>query len=184
MITAIIYPISGHWAWGGGWLAELGYHDFAGSSIVHMVGGVAALVGAKILGPRIGKYDKNGKPRAILGHNLSIAALGVFILWFGWFGFNPGSTVSMGSDDSILAASSIFVTTNIAAAAACVVTMLYTWFRFGKPDVSMTLNAALAGLVAITAGCDAVSVGGAAIIGAIAASFFPSALSSLTRSQR
>lgn len=173
VISALIYPISGHWVWGGGWLSQLGFHDFAGSTVVHMVGGVAALVGAKILGARIGKYDKNGKPRAILGHNLSIAALGVFILWFGWFGFNPGSTVSMGSDDSILAASSIFVTTNMAAAAACAVTMIYTWLRYGKPDVSLTLNAALGGLVAITAGCDAVTPGGAAIIGALAGIVMP-----------
>ena len=165
MISAVVYPVSGHWIWGGGWLSQLGFHDFAGSTAVHMVGGVASLIGAKILGPRIGKYDKEGKPRAILGHNLSIAALGVFILWFCWFGFNGCSTVSMTGDDTIIAAGRIFVTTNMSAAVACVTTMLFTWIRFRKPDVSMTFNAALGGLVAITAGCDVVSVEGAAIIG-------------------
>jgi Amt family ammonium transporter len=164
-ISAIIYPISGHWIWGGGWLQELGFHDFAGSTAVHMVGGVCAAVGAKILGPRIGKYGKDGKPRAILGHNLAMGALGVFILWFCWFGFNGCSTVSMTGDDTLASAGSIFVTTNMAAAVACVTTMIFTWVRYKKPDVSMTLNAALAGLVAITAGCDAVSPAGAAIIG-------------------
>ena len=165
MISAVVYPVSGHWIWGGGWLAQMGFHDFAGSTAVHMVGGVASLIGAKVLGPRIGKYDREGKPRAILGHNLSIAALGVFILWFCWFGFNGCSTVSMTGDDTLAAAGSIFVTTNMAAAVACVTTMLFTWLRFKKPDVSMTFNAALGGLVAITAGCDMVSVEGAAIIG-------------------
>ena len=166
-ISVFIYPISGHWIWGGGWLSELGFHDFAGSTAVHMVGGVCALIGAKMLGPRIGKYGKDGKPKAILGHNLTVAALGVFILWFCWFGFNGASTVAMDSDEAIASASLIFFNTNLAAAVACVVTLAFTWLRYGKPDVSMTYNAALAGLVGITAGCDAVSPLGAAIMGAV-----------------
>ena len=166
-ISLFIYPVSGHWIWGGGWLAEMGFHDFAGSTAVHMVGGVCALIGAKILGPRIGKYDKDGKPRAILGHNLSIAALGVFILWFCWFGFNGASTVGMDSDALITSAGLVFFNTNLAAAVATLVTMIFTWLRYGKPDVSMTFNAALAGLVGITAGCDAVDPFGAAVIGAV-----------------
>ncbi len=169
IISAVIYPISGHWIWGGGWLAQLGFHDFAGSTAVHMVGGVAAFVGAKILGPRIGKYGKNGEARAIPGHSLTLGALGVFILWFCWFGFNGCSTVSMTGDDNILSASNIFVTTNIAAATAATVVMIITWIRYKKPDVSMTLNGALAGLVAITAGCDLVSPVGAFFIGLISA---------------
>lgn len=166
-ISLIIYPISGHWIWGGGWLAELGFHDFAGSTAVHMVGGICALIGAKILGPRIGKYDKNGKPRAILGHNLTFAALGVFILWFCWFGFNGASTVGMDSDELIERAGLVFFNTNIAAAVACCATLILTWIRYKKPDVSMTYNAALAGLVGITAGCDAVSPLGAVIMGIV-----------------
>ena len=166
-ISLIIYPISGHWIWGGGWLAELGFHDFAGSTAVHMVGGVCALIGAKILGPRIGKYDKNRKPRAILGHNLTLAALGVFILWFCWFGFNGASTVGMDSDALLEKAGLVFFNTNLAAAVACCTTLIVTWIRYKKPDVSMTYNAALAGLVGITAGCDAVSPLGAAIMGLI-----------------
>ncbi|SFP61037.1 nitrogen regulatory protein P-II family /ammonium transporter [Oscillibacter sp. PC13] len=172
-ISAFIYPISGHWIWGGGWLAQMGFHDFAGSTAVHMVGGVCACIGAAILGPRIGKYDKDGKPRAIIGHNLSLGALGVFILWFCWFGFNGASTVSMTGDDTMVSAGLIFVNTNMAAAVASCVTMIYTWLRYKKPDVGMTLNAALAGLVAITAGCDAVSVAGAAIIGIVAGLLLP-----------
>ena len=168
VITALIYPISGHWIWGGGWLAQLGFHDFAGSTAVHMVGGVAALVGAKILGPRIGKYGADGKPKAILGHSVTLGALGVFILWFGWFGFNPGSTLSATGDAALTSMSNIFVTTNLAAAAGATVAMIVTWIRYKKPDVSVTLNGALGGLVAITAGCDAVSPWGAALIGAIA----------------
>ena len=164
-ISLFIYPVSGHWIWGGGWLAEMGFHDFAGSTAVHMVGGVCALIGAKMLGPRIGKYGRDGKPRAFLGHNLSIAALGVFILWFCWFGFNGASTVGMDSDDLIESAGLVFFNTNLAAAAATLVTMIFTWIRYGKPDVSMTFNAALAGLVGITAGCDAVNPFGAAVIG-------------------
>ena len=172
-ISAFIYPISGHWIWGGGWLSQLGFHDFAGSTAVHMVGGVCASIGAAFLGPRIGKYDKDGKPRAIIGHNLSLGALGVFILWFCWFGFNGCSTVAMDSDEAMVSAGLIFVNTNLAAAVASCVTMLYTWLRYKKPDVGMTLNAALAGLVAITAGCDAVSPVGAAIIGIAAGLVLP-----------
>lgn len=168
IISAVVYPISGHWIWGGGWLSQLGFHDFAGSTAVHLVGGVAAPVGAKIVGPRIGKYTKDGKPRAIPGHSLPLGALGVFILWFCWFGFNGGSTVSMTGDEAIVSASSIFVTTNLSAACATVTTMIITWIRYKKPDVSMTLNGSLAGLVAVTAGCDAVTPFGAAIIGIIA----------------
>ena len=167
VISLIIYPVSGHWIWGGGWLSELGFHDFAGSTAVHMVGGVCALIGAKMLGPRIGKYDKKGKPRAILGHNLTFAALGVFILWFCWFGFNGASTVAMDSDAAVQSAGLIFFNTNLCAAVACCVTLIFTWLRYGKPDVSMTYNAALAGLVGITAGCDAVSPLGAAIMGIV-----------------
>ena len=166
-ISLLIYPVSGHWIWGGGWIAQMGFHDFAGSTAVHMVGGVCALIGAKILGPRIGKYDKNGKPQAILGHNLSFAALGVFILWFCWFGFNGASTVGMDSDALMDTAGRVFFNTNMAAAVACCTPLLFTWIRYKKPDVSMTYNAALAGLVGITAGCDAVSPVGAAVIGII-----------------
>ena len=166
-ISLLIYPISGHWIWGGGWLSQMGFHDFAGSTAVHMVGGICALIGAKILGPRIGKYDKNGKPQAILGHNLTFAALGVFILWFCWFGFNGASTVGMDSDALIETAGRVFFNTNMAAAVACCVTLIFTWIRYKKPDVSMTYNAALAGLVGITAGCDAVDAVGAAIIGIV-----------------
>ena len=166
-ISLIIYPVSGHWIWGGGWLSELGFHDFAGSTAVHMVGGVCTLIGAKMLGPRIGKYDKKGKPHAILGHNLTFAALGVFILWFCWFGFNGASTVAMDSDAAVQSAGLIFFNTNLCAAVACCVTLIFTWLRYGKPDVSMTYNAALAGLVGITAGCDAVSPLGAAIMGIV-----------------
>lgn len=163
VISAVVYPISGHWIWGGGWLAQMGFHDFAGSTAVHMCGGVAALVGAKILGPRMGKYDKDGKPKAILGHSLTLGALGVFILWFCWFGFNCGSTTAASTSLGDIA-----ITTNLAAAASTLVTLLFTWARYGKPDVSMTLNGALAGLVAITAGCDVVTPYEAIIIGVIA----------------
>ncbi|MFO7611761.1 MAG: ammonium transporter [Clostridia bacterium] len=164
VISIIIYPVVGHWIWGGGWLSNLGMVDFAGSTVVHSVGGWAALMGAAILGPRIGKFTKEGKPNAIPGHNITMGALGVFILWFGWFGFNPGSTVS-GMDPSI---GFIAMTTNLAAAAGGVATMFLTWVKYRKPDVSMTLNGVLAGLVAITAGCAAVSLWGAVAIGAIA----------------
>ncbi len=163
VITLVIYPISGHWAWGGGWLGDLGFMDFAGSTVVHSVGGWAALVGAAILGPRSGKYTPEGKPNAIPGHNLPLGAAGVFLLWIGWFGFNPGSTVEANREIGYIA-----MTTNLAAAMAAVVTMMVTWFRYGKPDVSMTLNGALAGLVAITAGCNVVSFYGALAIGIVA----------------
>ena len=163
-ISLFIYPISGHWIWGGGWLSQLGFHDFAGSTAVHMVGGICACIGASMLGPRIGKYDKEGKPKAILGHNITAAALGVFILWFCWFGFNGCSTVSM-EGEAIVTAGKIFVTTNLAAAVATCTVMILTWVRYKKPDVSMSLNGTLAGLVAITAGCDTVSPTSAAIIG-------------------
>ena len=167
VISALIYPISGHWIWGGGWLAQLGFHDFAGSTAVHMVGGVAAFVGAAILGPRIGKYGKDGAPRAIPGHSLTLGALGVFILWFCWFGFNGCSTVALTGGADVVAAR-VFVTTNLAAAVATITVMCITWIRYKKPDVSMTLNGTLAGLVAITAGCDMVTPAGAAAIGVIA----------------
>lgn len=166
-ISLLIYPVSGHWIWGGGWLSQMGFHDFAGSTAVHMVGGICAMIGAKILGPRIGKYDKNGKPQAILGHNLTFAALGVFILWFCWFGFNGTSTVGMDSDALIETAGRVFFNTNLAAAVACCAALIFTWIRYKKPDVSMTYNAALAGLVGITAGCDAVDAVGAAVIGVV-----------------
>ena len=166
-ISLLIYPVSGHWIWGGGWLSQMGFHDFAGSTAVHMVGGICAMIGAKILGPRIGKYDKHGKPQAILGHNLTFAALGVFILWFCWFGFNGASTVGMDSDALIETAGRVFFNTNLAAAVACCAALIFTWIRYKKPDVSMTYNAALAGLVGITAGCDAVDAVGAAVIGVV-----------------
>jgi Amt family ammonium transporter len=166
-ITLFIYPIFGSWAWGGlldggGWLENLGFLDFAGSTVVHSIGGWLALAGAIMLGPRLGKYSPDGKPKAILGHNIPLAALGVFILWFGWFGFNPGSTTT--GDGSI---GYIAVTTNLAAAAGAIVAMIVSWFIMKKPDASMALNGALAGLVSITAPCDGVSPFGAIIIGTI-----------------
>ncbi len=164
VISLIIYPVVGHWAWGGGWLSKQGFIDFAGSTVVHSVGGWAALAGAFLTGPRIGKYGKDGKINAIPGHNLVIAALGVFILWFGWFGFNPGSTLSPFAPNLGL----IAVTTNLAAAAGACVAMIVSWIKYGKPDVSMTLNGALAGLVGITAGCSTVSAAGSVAIGSIA----------------
>ena len=167
VISAIIYPIEAHWTWGGGWLARMGFHDFAGSNCIHMVGGICALIGAAMLGPRIGKYEKdeNGKiikVNAFPGHNIPIAALGVFILWLGWYGFNGAAATTVGQ------LGSIFVTTTIAPSVATVVCMIFTWVKYGKPDVSMCLNASLAGLVAITAPCDVVDVPGAMIIGAVA----------------
>lgn len=164
VISLVIYPVVGHWIWGGGWLANLGMIDFAGSTVVHSVGGWAALMGAALLGPRLGKYGKDGKPNAIPGHSITLAALGVFILWFGWFGFNPGSTLA-GTNLDI---GRIAMTTNLAAAAGACTVMIITWLRYKKPDVSMTLNGALAGLVAITAGCAAVSMVGSIFIGIIA----------------
>ena len=167
VITLIIYPIFGSWAWGGlldggGWLEKLGFLDFAGSTVVHSVGGWLALAGAIVLGPRIGKYGPDGKPKAILGHNIPLAALGVFILWFGWFGFNAGSTTT--GDGSI---GYIAVTTNLAAAAGAIIAMVVSWIIMKKPDASMALNGALAGLVSITAPCDAVSPLAAIAIGSI-----------------
>ena len=167
VISALIYPIEAHWIWGGGWLAQLGFHDFAGSCAIHMVGGISALIGAKLLGPRIGKFvkDKNGKVtrvNAFPGHNLPIGCLGVFILWLGWYGFNGAAATSLEQ------LASIFVTTTIAPAIATVVCMVFTWIKYGKPDVSMCLNASLAGLVAITAPCDVTDAFGAIVIGAVA----------------
>ncbi len=166
VISGIIYPIEAHWTWGGGWLSQMGFHDFAGSNCIHMVGGICALIGAAMLGPRIGKFikDKDGKVvkvNAFPGHNIPLGALGVFILWLGWYGFNGAAATSL---DQL---SSIFVTTTIAPAVATVVCMIFTWIRYGKPDVSMCLNASLAGLVAITAPCDVVDAVGAIIIGAV-----------------
>ena len=167
-ISLLVYPISGHWIWGGGWLAQMGFHDFAGSAAVHNVGGIIAMLGAAMLGPRIGKYDKEGKPHAIPGHNLTAAALGVFILWFCWFGFNGGSSLALNTDEAMTLTGLVCFNTNLAASVATCVTMIFTWVRYGKPDVSMTLNGSLAGLVAITAGCDCVSPFGAFAIGAVA----------------
>lgn len=164
VISAVIYPIVGHWIWGGGFLANLGFHDYAGSTVVHSVGGWSALIGAAILGPRIGKYTKTGKVNAIPGHSLTLGALGVFILWMGWFGFNPASSAD---GTAVLVNGRVFVTTNMAAAVAALTTMMITWVKYGKPDVSMTLNGVLAGLVGITAGCDVVSVWGSMAIGLI-----------------
>jgi len=167
VISALIYPIEAHWIWGGGWLSQLGFHDFAGSCAIHMVGGISALIGAKILGPRIGKFERDKKGRVIKvnafpGHNLPIGALGVFILWLGWYGFNGAAATSVEQ------LGSVFVTTTIAPAIATVVCMIFTWVRYGKPDVSMCLNASLAGLVAITAPCDVTDAFGAIVIGAVA----------------
>ena len=167
VISALIYPIEAHWIWGGGWLSQIGFHDFAGSCAIHMVGGISALVGAKILGPRIGKFntDKDGKVtkvNAFPGHSIPLGALGVFILWLGWYGFNGAAATSVEQ------LGSIFVTTTIAPAVATVVCMIFTWIKYGKPDVSMCLNASLAGLVAITAPCDVTDAFGAIVIGAVA----------------
>ncbi len=167
VISALIYPIEAHWIWGGGWLSQMGFHDFAGSCAIHMVGGLSALIGAKILGPRIGKFSRDAsgkvtKVNAFPGHNLPLGCLGVFILWLGWYGFNGAAATSVAQ------LGSIFVTTTIAPAVATVVCMVFTWIRFGKPDVSMCLNASLAGLVAITAPCDVADAFGSIIIGAVA----------------
>lgn len=178
-ISLLIYPVEGHWTWGGGWLCNSDegsfmmntfgavFHDFAGSAIVHSVGGVLALVGAIVLGPRHGKYGKNGKSHAIPGHNLMAAALGVFVLWFGWFGFNPGSQLAASGEVNRVAISHVFLTTNLAAVAGGLGTMFTSWIKYGKPSFSLTLNGILAGLVGITAGCDLVSPLGALIIGLI-----------------
>ena len=167
VISALIYPVEAHWIWGGGWLAQMGFHDFAGSCAIHMVGGISALIGAKMLGPRIGKFtkDKKGnitKVNAFPGHNLALGALGVFILWLGWYGFNGAAATSVEQ------LGSIFLTTTVAPAVATVVCMIFTWIKYGKPDVSMSLNASLAGLVAITAPCDVTDCFGAIMIGAVA----------------
>lgn len=167
IITVVIYPISGHWVWqGDGWLTDLGFIDFAGSTVVHSLGGWAGLVAAAMIGPRIGKY-KDGISQAIPGHNLLLGALGIFILWLGWFGFNAGSQLAFSGENSI-AVSGIIITTNLAAAAGALSALILTWIRYKKPDISMTLNGALAGLVGITAGCSVVSNEGAAIIGLLA----------------
>ncbi len=176
VISVLIYPVSGHWTWGGGWLSQLGFHDFAGSSIVHSVGAWVGLAGAAIIGPRLGKYKKDGKPNAIPGHNLTYGALGVFILWFGWFGFNPGSQLAAAGTDNAVAIGHIAVTTNLAAAAGAVTSMIVAWFRYKRPTLSLSLNGALAGLVAITAGCDAVDPMGAVAIGIIAGFVLPFAV--------
>ena len=178
-ISVLIYPVSGHWTWEGGWLSNadpdsfmmsvFGYtfHDFAGSTVVHSVGGWIALVGAAILGPRLGKYGKDGKSKAIPGHNLTLACLGVFILWFGWFGFNPGSQLAAAGYGDQTAISHVFLTTNLAACTGGFLALLVSWIKYGKPSLSLTLNGILAGLVGVTAGCDLVSPMGAALIGAI-----------------
>ncbi|MEL7586905.1 MAG: ammonium transporter [Prolixibacteraceae bacterium] len=186
VITAVIYPISGHWVWGGGWLSQMStpFHDFAGSTVVHSVGGWIALAGAIVLGPRIGKYDKRGKARAIPGHNLTLGALGVFILWLGWFGFNPGSQLAASGTSNITAVSHIFLTTNLAAAAGTVAAIIISWIRYGKPSLSLGLNGALAGLVGITAGCDLVSASGAVLIGLIAGAILVYAVSFMDQTLR
>lgn len=176
VITVLIYPVSGHWTWGGGWLSQLGFHDFAGSSIVHSVGAWVGLAGASIIGPRLGKYKNGGKPTAIPGHNLTLGALGVFILWFGWFGFNPGSQLAAAGTENAVAIGHIAVTTNLAAAAGAVTAMLVAWTRYKRPSLSLSLNGALAGLVAITAGCDAVNPVGAVLIGTAAGFILPFAV--------
>lgn len=179
LISVLIYPVSGHWTWGGGWLMDGGegsfmmntfgttFHDFAGSTVVHSGGGWVALVGAAIIGPRIGKYGKDRKSRAIPGHNLTIACLGVFILWFGWFGFNPGSQLAAAGEGNRTAISHVFLTTNLAACTGGFFSLIVAWLKYKKPSLSLTLNGVLAGLVGITAGCDLVSPVGAALIGAI-----------------
>jgi Amt family ammonium transporter len=164
IISALIYPIVGHWIWGGGWLAQMGFADFAGSTVVHTVGGVAALVGTSILGPRVGKYKPDGRPNAIAAHSIPLASLGVFILWFGWFGFNAGSTLNV-NDPGLLGR--VAMNTNMAAAVGGIVAMLTVWKRFGKPDLSMAMNGALAGLVAITAPCAFVEPWAACLIGGV-----------------
>lgn len=178
-ISVLIYPVSGHWTWGGGWLMNgnegsfmmdlfgVASHDFAGSMVVHSVGGWIALVGAAILGPRIGKYGKDGRSKAIPGHSLTLACLGVFILWFGWFGFNPGSQLAADTASAQTAISLVFLNTNLAACAGGVVALFVSWMKYGKPSLSLTLNGILAGLVGITAGCDVVSPLGAVLIGLI-----------------
>ena len=165
VLTLVIYPIVGHWVWGGGWLADLGFLDFAGDTVVHSLGGWAALAGAIVLGPRIGKYDRDGKPRAIPGHNMSLAVIGLFVLWLGWFGFNPGSTMSFQKPADVM---HILMTTNTSAIAAVLTATAASWLLLGKPDLGMTINGCLAGLVAITGGCAYISIGNSLLIGAVA----------------
>jgi len=178
-ISVLIYPVSGHWTWGGGWLMNDSpdsfmvrtfgtvFHDFAGSTVVHSVGGWVALVGAAVIGPRIGKYGKDGRSRAIPGHNLTLACLGVFILWFGWFGFNPGSQLAASGEENRVAISHVFLTTNLSACAGGFFSLITAWIKYKKPSLSLTLNGVLAGLVGITAGCDLVNPVGAVLIGTI-----------------
>ncbi len=161
IISAVVYPVEAHWIWGGGWLSAMGFHDFAGSCAIHMVGGFSALIGAWMEGPRLGKYNKDKSPNAIPGHNVVIGSLGCFILWFGWYGFN-GAAATSGPQ-----LASIFATTTIAPAVATVTCMIFTWLKYGKPDVSMCLNASLAGLVGITAGCDVMDAMGAFVVGIV-----------------
>jgi len=168
LISAFIYPVIGHWVWGGGWLAKIGFTDFAGSTVVHVTGGWAAFIGTIILGPRIGKYARDGSPRVIAGHSIPLASLGVFILWFGWFGFNPGSTLGVGNGNLI---ARVAINTNLAAAAGAVVAMVIVWVKFGKPDLSMAMNGALGGLVSVTAPVAFVSPVAAIIIGAVGGVF-------------
>ncbi|MCQ2111035.1 MAG: ammonium transporter, partial [Bacteroidaceae bacterium] len=167
LISALVYPLEGHWSWGGGWLSAMGFHDFAGSTVVHLCGGALALAGAIVLGPRIGKYDKNGNSRAIPGHNLVLCALGVFCLWVGWFVFSPCSAVAATGFDDAVSMSHVFVTTNMAAATGGLAALCYTWIADGKPSLSMVCNGVLAGLVGITAGCDCVDIWASALIGII-----------------
>lgn len=168
VLTGLIYPVSGFWQWGGGWLYELGFHDFAGSLLVHAVGGFAGLAGAIVLGPRQGRFSPDGRPRALPGHNLPLATLGCFILWVGWYGFNPGSQLAIAGSENTGAVMTIAVNTTLAAAAGGLVAMLLTWFLHKKPELSMALNGILAGLVGITANCDSVGNGAAIIIGGVA----------------
>ncbi|MCF0260933.1 MAG: ammonium transporter, partial [Erysipelotrichaceae bacterium] len=167
MISLLIYPVEAHWVWGGGWLSQIGFHDFAGSAAIHFTGGICALIGAAMLGPIIGKFDKDGKPNGIPGHNLVIGALGVFILWFGWYGFNGAAATSTPQ------LATIFAATTLSPALAACTTMIYTWIRFGKPDVALTLNASLGGLVAVTAGCDVYDAIGACCVGILAGFMVP-----------
>lgn len=179
LISVLVYPISGHWTWGGGWLmngesdsfmmSTFGtvFHDFAGSTVVHSVGGWIALIGASIIGPRVGKYASDGSSRAILGHSLTLGTLGVFILWFGWFGFNPGSQLAVSGEVNRMAVSHVFLTTNLAACAGGLSSLIIAWYKYKKPSLSLTLNGVLAGLVGVTAGCDLISPMGATMIGLI-----------------
>jgi Amt family ammonium transporter len=178
VISAFIYPVVGHWVWGGGWLANLGFHDFAGSTVVHAVGGVSALIGAWMLGPRFGRFTKDGKPNVIAGHNLPLVTIGVFILWFGWYGFNAGSTLGFADPEMV---ARVALNTTLAPAAGTVVAMCVAWVRFGKPDLTVALNGALGGLVGITAPCAVVDRGSSIVIGAIAGYLVVSGIGWLNR---